>query len=236
MNILIKLNKESEALLNKKIDELNTKQTEAEQRLEKRKKAYEEEMRQKKIADEKRQQYREQIYKNMEEEANNKKNKVETKIEHKETKLKEVFEKTERQRRLEIEMKKLKHEEREEEIKRLEKIKSYETMKQAEEIESEKIRNELIKLEKEKMIQMRKAVKLNSKLYQDQVREKIDAMKSKKFESLKVELNLAPELGNISIRKSASDIHSLITPSTEMNSKTPERAKSIQQKNKKGIK
>ena len=158
------------------------------------------------------------------------------KLNKKKLNLKKYSKKTERQRRLEIEMKKIKHEEREEEIKRLEKIKSYETMRQMEDIEKEKIKNELIRLEKEKMQQIRKSVKLNSKLYQSLVKEKIDAMKSKKFENLKVELNLAPELGNMSIRKSASDIHQLISPPNQDINKTPQRAMSIKNiKGKKGV-
>lgn len=47
-------------------------------------------------------------------------------------------------------------------------------------------------------------MKLNSKLYQDEVKDQINAMKSKDFSKLKVEL-IAPELG-VEIKKSAKDI------------------------------
>ena len=87
----------------------------------------------------------------MEEHLKQKKNEVIYKIENKEIKLKEQFERTQRQNKLRAELNKIKKDERLEEAKRLEKAKSYQLLKKQEEIEAEKLRKEIIEKEKEKL-------------------------------------------------------------------------------------
>ena len=87
----------------------------------------------------------------MEEHMKQKKNEVIYKIENKEIKLKEQFERTQRQNKLRAELNKIKKDERLEEAKRLEKAKSYQLLKKQEEIEAEKLRKEIIEKEKEKL-------------------------------------------------------------------------------------
>ena len=87
----------------------------------------------------------------MEEHLKQKKNEVIYKIENKEIKLKEQFERTQRQNKLRAEFNKIKKDERLEEAKRLEKAKSYQLLRKQEEIEAEKLRKEIIEKEKEKL-------------------------------------------------------------------------------------
>lgn len=87
------------------------------------------------------------------------------KIEQKQATMKKVFEKQERQRRLNAEMEKLKREEREEEAKRLDKIKSYQRLKQLEEIERDMKERQKVKEEIAKAELLKKSLKANSIIF-----------------------------------------------------------------------
>ena len=101
----------------------------------------------------------------MEEEIQKKTKEKGMKLEQKEIKMKEWFEKNERRRRLQIELESIKRDERIQEARRLDKIKSYQRLKKLEELEQERQERELIKKEQEKILYLKKSLNANSNIF-----------------------------------------------------------------------
>lgn len=92
-------------------------------------------------------------------------------------KSKELYEKKEKERLINIELEAIRRREREEEAKRLTRQKEYERMKLAEDKEKEQLKAAYLLAKREEIRELRKTVKLHSKLYKEKIKEEIQTLK-----------------------------------------------------------
>ena len=95
-------------------------------------------------------------------------------------KAKDLIEKREREKLINIELEAIRRREREEEAKRLTRQKEYERVKAAEEKEKEQLKAAYLLAKREEIRELRKTVKLHSKLYKEKIKEEIQTLKKYK--------------------------------------------------------
>jgi len=124
---------------------------------------------------------RQEIKEKVDYEFSQKIDKVSEKLARIDKRARELKEKKERERLINIELDAIKRREREEEAQRLQKVKAYNRKIAASEIEKKHMRTTYLLAKRQEVKELRKTVKLNSQMYKDKVKEEVSNLKRKRM-------------------------------------------------------
>lgn len=163
--------------------------------IERKLKEFEAEKRQKQAEAEVKQKHRNEVKDKFEQEFSEKINKVSDKLEKIDEKAKKFHEQKEKERLINIEMEAIKRREKAEEAKRIARQKDYELQKAAEQKEKEQLKAAYLLQKRNEIKELRKTVKLNSKLYKEKLKEEIETLKRyRKLSPEHIEINPDPSV------------------------------------------